>query len=118
MAKTIFTQIHPTTLADRSTPEALLPDYLTFVESMNSRIQHFNYNLSPQHIWGDYWPTDITFFEEVFNTLDEAETFLNTKASSICAACKTNGGVIGTPRENTPSWVVICPLLPPRFRLS
>lgn len=115
MAKTLFTQIHPRTLANRSTQEAFLPDFLAFVESINLRIQQVNVSLPSYMAPGDLWPTDILFFDDIFNTPDEAETFLNTKASLSCAAaCKTTGGATGTPRENTPSWVIVCPLCSPR----
>ena len=111
MGKFIIMQQHG--LQDRSTQETVMPEFLDSVSMMNLHIAAVNASLNSSSIPAEEWPTEILFFDEIFETVDEAELFLQTKASkSVVAACKTTKGPVGTRDAESPSWVFICLNLP------
>ena len=100
---------------DRSTQEAVTPEFLGSIPMMNQHIAAVNASLRPGSIPAEEWPSEVLFFDEIFETIDEAEVFLKTKASkSLVAACKTTKGPVGTKDAESPTWVFICLNLPSR----
>ncbi len=91
-------------------------NYISFIIRINDQLIKVNSKLPSGVLPQELWPSDISFFSDVFETPAEAEIFLTNKASNVISAgCRVNTDNSGA---STPIWLIVSLIKGPRSATS